>query len=120
MSTNYDASAVDPGSAPAGDRGPEPGYAGGDWPLWEVFIRPARGLSHTHAGSLHAADAQMAIANARDLYTRRAEGVSIWVVRSADLTASSPDEKDQLFDPAGDKIYRHPTFFTASEGVPGL
>ncbi|MEO7126049.1 MAG: 1,2-phenylacetyl-CoA epoxidase subunit PaaB [Nakamurella sp.] len=90
------------------------------WPLWEVFIRPARGLSHTHAGSLHAADERMAIANARDLYTRRSEGVSIWVVRSADLTASSPDEKDALFDPAGDKIYRYPTFFTASEGVPGL
>lgn len=90
------------------------------WPLWEVFIRPSRGLSHTHAGSLHAADAKMAIANARDLYTRRAEGVSIWVVRSADLVASSPDEKDALFDPAGDKIYRYPTFFTASEGVPGL
>ncbi len=90
------------------------------WPLWEVFIRPSRGLSHTHAGSLHAADATMAIANARDLYTRRAEGVSIWVVRSADLVASSPDEKDALFDPAGDKIYRYPTFFTASEGVPGL
>lgn len=90
------------------------------WPLWEVFVRPARGLSHTHAGSLHAADEAMALGNARDLYTRRGEGVSIWVVRSADIVASSPDEKDALFDPAGDKIYRHPSFFTASEGVPGL
>lgn len=100
----------------------QPGTAAAEksWPLWEVFIRPARGLSHTHAGSLHAADAKMAIANARDLYTRRAEGVSIWVVRSTDLVASSPDEKDELFDPAGDKIYRYPTFFKASEGVPGL
>ena len=26
-----------------------------DWPLWEVFVRSRRGLSHTHAGSLHAA-----------------------------------------------------------------
>lgn len=97
--------------APAADSG---------WPLWEVFVRPARGLSHTHSGSLHAADAEMALANARDLYTRRGEGVSIWVVPSAEITASSPDERDSLFDPAGDKIYRHPTFFTASEGVPGL
>lgn len=90
------------------------------WPLWEVFIRPSRGLSHTHAGSLHAADAQMAVANARDLYTRRTEGVSIWVVPSSQIIASSPDEKDSLFDPAGDKIYRYPTFFSASDGVPGL
>ena len=50
------------------------------WPLWEVFVRPARGLSHVHAGSLHAPDAEMALRNARDLYTRRNEGVSLWVV----------------------------------------
>jgi ring-1,2-phenylacetyl-CoA epoxidase subunit PaaB len=53
----------------------------------------------------------MAVRNARDLYTRRQEGVSIWVARAADITASSPDEKDAFFDPAADKIYRHPTFY---------
>ena len=51
-----------------------------DWPLWEVFVRPRRGLSHQHVGSLHAPDAEMALRNARDVYTRRQEGVSIWVV----------------------------------------
>src|SRR3954463_4431706 len=50
------------------------------WPLWEVFVRSSRGLSHVHAGSLHAPDAAMALRNARDLYPRRNEGVSIWVV----------------------------------------
>ena len=38
------------------------------------------GLNHVHVGSLHAADPQMALHHARDLYTRRNEGVSIWVV----------------------------------------
>lgn len=119
------------GAATAGDPGapsPAPAVrpdgaadaATGPWPLWEVFVRPARGLSHTHAGSLHAADARMALTNARDLYTRRGEGVSLWVVPSSQITASSPDEKDSFFEPAGDKIYRYPTFFTASEGVAGL
>jgi len=56
------------------------GGGGAAWPLWEVFIRSKQGLDHKHAGSLHAADAQMAIENARDVYTRRMEGVSIWVV----------------------------------------
>ncbi len=88
-----------------------------DWPLWEVFVRSRRGLSHTHAGSLHAPDAQMALRNARDLYTRRSEGVSLWVVPSAEITASSPDEKDAFFEPAGDKPYRHPTFYEIPEGV---
>ncbi len=88
-----------------------------DWPLWEIFIRSKNGLSHIHAGSLHAADPEMAIENARDVYTRRQEGVSIWVVPSAEITASNPDEMDELFDPAENKIYRHPTFYNLPEEV---
>ena len=92
----------------------------GGQPLWEVFVRSRRGLSHTHAGSLHAPDAHMALRNARDLYTRRQEGVSIWVVRATDVVASSPDEKDAFFDPAADKVYRHPTFYDVPEGLTHL
>jgi ring-1,2-phenylacetyl-CoA epoxidase subunit PaaB len=88
--------------------------------LWEVFVRPRRGLSHVHVGSLHAADAPTALRNARDVYTRRQEGVSIWVVPAVAITASSPDEKDAFFDPAGDKIYRHPTFYEVPDGVTQL
>ena len=91
-----------------------------DWPLWEVFVRPRRGLSHGHVGSLHAPDAAMAVRNARDVYTRRGEGVSIWVVPSAAITASSPDEKDAFFDPAADKVYRHPTFYEIPDEVQHL
>lgn len=87
------------------------------WPLFEVFVRARRGLSHVHVGSLHAPDAQMALRNARDLYTRRQEGVSLWVVASDDITASSPQERDSFFDPAGDKVYRHPTFYEVPEDV---
>ncbi len=82
-----------------------------DWPLWEIFIRSKAGLSHKHVGSLHASDAEMAIENARDVYTRRQEGVSIWVIESQNIHASNPEEQDSLFDPATDKIYRHPTFY---------
>jgi ring-1,2-phenylacetyl-CoA epoxidase subunit PaaB len=84
---------------------------GADWPLWEVFIRSKQGIDHKHVGSLHAADAQMAIENARDVYTRRMEGVSIWVVESKYIHASSPDEAASLYEPANDKVYRHPTFY---------
>jgi len=82
-----------------------------EWPIWEVFIRSRNGLEHRHVGSLHAADAQMALENARDVYTRRQEGVSLWVVESKYITASNPDESEALFDPAADKAYRHPTFY---------
>ncbi len=68
-------------------------------------------------GSLHAADAEMAIGNARDVYTRRQEGVSLWVVPASEITASSPDDTEKLFDPANDKVYRHPTFFVLPKEV---
>lgn len=85
------------------------------WPPFEVFVRSKRGLNHVHVGSIHAADPEMALRHARDVYTRRNEGVSIWVVRSSDITASSPDEKDAFFAPSGDKIYRHPTFYDVAD-----
>src|SRR5688572_19159989 len=99
-----------------------PGRCGmsSSWPLWEVFVRGKRGLNHVHVGSLHAPDAEMALHNARDLYTRRNEGVSIWVVKASDITASSPAEKDPFFAPSGDKVYRHPTFYAIPEDVPHL
>ncbi len=81
-------------------------------PLWEVFVRSKQGLDHKHVGSLHAADSKQAIQMARDVYTRRQEGVSIWIVPSQAITASDPSDKDSLFDPMADKVYRHPTFYT--------
>lgn len=85
--------------------------------LWEVFIRSRAGLAHRHVGSLHAADATMALQAARDLYTRRGEGRSIWVVPSAAITASDPADREMLFDPAESKIYRHPTFYDVPDDV---
>jgi ring-1,2-phenylacetyl-CoA epoxidase subunit PaaB len=81
-------------------------------PLWEVFVRSKQGLDHKHVGSLHAADAKQALHMARDVYTRRQEGVSIWVIPSEAITASDPSDKAEMFDPMADKIYRHPTFYT--------
>jgi len=89
-------------------------------PLWEVFIRSRNGLSHAHVGSLHAADANLALSAARDVYTRRGEGTSIWVVRSSDIHASDPDDKDALFDPALDKTFRQATFFQLPDEVKNL
>ena len=85
--------------------------------LWEVFIRARNGLAHRHAGSVHAADAEMALQAARDVYTRRGEGLSIWVVPSAAIVASDPSDKESLFEPTGSKIYRHPTFYEVPDEV---
>jgi ring-1,2-phenylacetyl-CoA epoxidase subunit PaaB len=93
---------------------------GNAWGLWEVFVRSSRGLSHVHAGSLHAPDAAMALRNARDLYTRRNEGVSIWVVPADAIASSDPDAKGSFFESPQGKDYRHATYYTKSEGVKHL
>ena len=88
--------------------------------LWEVFVRSKPGIPHKHAGSIHAHDEETALLNARDVYTRRSEGTSIWVIPSEYITASSEEDVATFFDPADDKVYRHPTFYTVPEGVKHL
>ena len=87
------------------------------FPLWEVFVQAKSGTPHKHAGSVHAADKEMALQNARDLYSRRSEGTNIWVIPAAYITASSPEDQGAFFEPANDKAYRHPTFYVIPEGV---
>ncbi|MGI9492149.1 MAG: 1,2-phenylacetyl-CoA epoxidase subunit PaaB [Geminicoccaceae bacterium] len=89
-------------------------------PLWEVFIRPRNGLSHKHVGSLHAADEVLALQAARDVYTRRGEGTSIWVVPSAAITASDPEVAAETFEPTASKVYRHPTFYEIPDEVDNI
>jgi ring-1,2-phenylacetyl-CoA epoxidase subunit PaaB len=104
--------------AGSGTEAPKAAAAPGrEWPLWEVFVRSKAGLDHKHCGSLHAPDPKMALQMARDVYTRRQEGVSVWVVRSDQIVASDPGDKDMYFDPAEDKVYRHPTFYELPKSV---
>jgi len=85
--------------------------------LFEVFIRSRRGLDHKHVGSVHAEDSEQALEYARDCYTRRSEGVSIWVVRSEDITASQEDDSESFYDPSDDKPYRHATYYKLPDAV---
>jgi ring-1,2-phenylacetyl-CoA epoxidase subunit PaaB len=90
------------------------------WPLWEVFTQKDGGSPHEHAGSVHAADAEMALQNARDVYGRRGNVVSMWVVPSIVITASPSDQAGPFFDPGAEKIYRHPQFYKIPRGLKGF
>jgi ring-1,2-phenylacetyl-CoA epoxidase subunit PaaB len=85
--------------------------------IWEVFIQNKTGMPHKHAGSVHATDKEMALQNARDTYTRRGEGTSIWVVKSDFIVASNPDDSDSFFDPANDKLYRQASHYHVPKGA---
>ena len=86
-------------------------------PLWEVFVQKKSGQPFVHCGNLHAFDSEMALQNARDLYTRRGEGMALWVVPSSAITASSLEESGSFFEPSNDKIFRHPTFYQIPDGI---
>ena len=88
-----------------------------EWKLWEVFTQKKTGAPHEHAGSVRAPDKEMAMLNARDVYSRRNEAVSLWVVEADQIVASSPEDAGPFFDPANDKIYRNPNFFKTPEGI---
>ncbi len=88
-----------------------------DWVLWEVFTQKKNGAPHEHAGSVRAPDKEIALMHARDVYCRRNEAVSIWVVPADQITASTPADAGPFFDPANDKVYRHPNFYKTPEGI---
>ena len=90
--------------------------AGDTWPMWEVFVRARRGISHVHIGSLHAPDGETALENARDVYTRRGEGVSVWVVPSSEVHAFEPEAAADYVD-ANEKVYRLATHYDIPEEV---
>ena len=87
------------------------------WPLWEVFTQGTHGAPHEHAGSVHATDAEQALQNARDVYARRGEALSLWVVPSSAIVASSPSDAGPFFEPGNEKAYRHPQFYKVPRGV---
>ncbi|GAB1371259.1 1,2-phenylacetyl-CoA epoxidase subunit B [Candidatus Kapaibacterium sp.] len=87
------------------------------WNLWEVFVQLKTGKPHEHVGSVHASDKEMALQNARDVYARRDKPVSIWVVPSDNIVATIPQDNEAFFDPADDKVYRHPLFYKIPKGV---
>jgi ring-1,2-phenylacetyl-CoA epoxidase subunit PaaB len=105
---------VAPGESAVVEEGAE--LSSESWPMWEVFVRARRGVSHVHIGSLHAADAESALQNARDVYTRRGEGTSLWVVLSSEINAFEPEEIADFVD-ANEKPYRLATTYEIPDDV---
>ena len=85
--------------------------------LWEVFTQGRKGKPFEHAGSLHAPDAEKALQNARDVYSRRKEATSLWVVPTDQIVASTPEDAGPFFDPANDKPYRYSKFYSPPRAV---
>lgn len=84
------------------------------WDTYEVFHQKKKGDPHVYVGSVHAPDPQLALQMARDQFARRLACVSLWVVRSRDITATDYQDTD-FFARTTDKSYRDPKAFGAPE-----
>lgn len=85
--------------------------------LYEVFVQEKSAAPHVHVGSVRAADGEMALQNARDVFARRERLLSLWVVPSNAISATTPEDSPSFFDPAPEKIYRHPQFYRIPGGA---
>jgi ring-1,2-phenylacetyl-CoA epoxidase subunit PaaB len=62
------------------------------WPRFEVFEQERPGQPHRNAGAVHAPDAEMALQNARDVFVRRPECHSLWVVPAGAILSRTAEE----------------------------
>jgi ring-1,2-phenylacetyl-CoA epoxidase subunit PaaB len=120
LTAGDDAGQQQAGRSPAAGAPPEGAVADGQWELWEVFTQEEQGAPHEHAGSVRATDAAHALQNARDVYGRRGKVISMWVVPTGAVAATSPSDAGPYFDPMNERPYVHPHFYKAPRGVRGV
>ncbi len=71
--------------------------------VYEVFLKKEGKEEFSHAGSLEAADDELAVVLARETYVRRAEGDQLWLVDRAHVVTVEPE----FLAPNADKPHRH-------------
>lgn len=70
--------------------------------VYEVFLKKDGKDEFRHAGSIEAADADLAMVLVRESYLRRAEGDQVWLVDRRHVVTSDPG----YIDPNADKPHR--------------
>ncbi|MDT8304992.1 MAG: phenylacetic acid degradation protein [Anaerolineae bacterium] len=68
--------------------------SGGDtqWPRFEIFQQARPDGPFDNVGSVHAPDAEMALQNARDVFVRRPQTATLWVVPASAILTVTREE----------------------------
>jgi ring-1,2-phenylacetyl-CoA epoxidase subunit PaaB len=81
-----------------------------------VFKQEAADSPHLNCGTVHAPDAELALLHARDVFVRRPDCISLWVVRAEDVsqvTSQGLADLEPEPGPGGERVY---DVFTKSPG----
>ncbi len=62
------------------------------WPRFEVFQQERPDQPHRNVGSVHAPDPELALLNAKDVFVRRPNCLSMWVVPADQILAKTAQE----------------------------
>jgi ring-1,2-phenylacetyl-CoA epoxidase subunit PaaB len=74
------------------------------WHRFEVFVQEKAGVPHQNVGAVHAPDEEIALQNARDVFVRRPDCVSLWVVPAEMVFAKTAQELAEDSSWRDDKI----------------
>lgn len=72
---------------------------GTQWPRYQVFHQERPDRPHINAGTVHAPDAEIALQNARDVFVRRPQCASLWVVRAEAILSLTAEERERIGSP---------------------
>jgi ring-1,2-phenylacetyl-CoA epoxidase subunit PaaB len=62
------------------------------WPRFQVFLQEKDGSPYQDVGSVHAADPELALYNARDVFVRRPEATGLWVAPASSIFSKTAEE----------------------------
>lgn len=69
------------------------------WPRFYVFKQNSSEDVHKNCGTIHAADAEMALLNARDVFVRRPPCHSLWVVPATSVLSLTAEQLERAGQP---------------------
>ncbi|MCA9932245.1 MAG: hypothetical protein KC419_27360 [Anaerolineales bacterium] len=68
------------------------------WPRWEVFKQDTPNKPYQAVGSVHAADPEHALLNARNVFVRRPQAISLWAVPADAIFSITEEELEKSPD----------------------
>jgi ring-1,2-phenylacetyl-CoA epoxidase subunit PaaB len=85
------------------------------WQTYEVFTQAKTGARHTHVGSLHAPNDEMAYILAKEQFGRRNKVTSLWVAKTSVMITA--DNDGELFATNDEKTYREASGFKVMDKI---
>ncbi len=83
---------------------------------WEVFHQEKRGKQVTHVGIVHAANPEMALVMAKEVFGRRGKTTNLWVTKTSEVYTFSSEDED-MFETTPEKHFRDPAYYKVRDRI---